>query len=212
MAKDNKTLGRFQLTDIPPAPRGVPQIEVEFDIDKNGIVHVAAKDKGTGNEQKITIKSTSGLSEEEIDEMVKDAEEHAEEDKKRVEKIETRNEADALVHQTEKTLDEAGDKVDDSIKEKVEAAKDELKEVLQDEDAEIEAIKEKMEALTDELTELSSELYSQAEGAQAGAGAAGAGAQAGAGQAGPQPGAGASQADDNTVDVDFEEVDEDEEK
>jgi len=212
MAKDNKTLGRFQLTDIPPAPRGVPQIEVEFDIDKNGIVHVAAKDKGTGNEQKITIKSTSGLSEEEIDEMVKDAEEHAEEDKKRVEKIETRNEADALVHQTEKTLDEAGDKVDDSIKEKVEAAKDELKEILQDEDAEIEAIKEKMEALTDELTELSSELYSQAEGAQAGAGAAGAGAQAGAGQAGPQPGAGASQADDNTVDVDFEEVDEDEEK
>ena len=212
MAKDNKTLGRFQLTDIPPAPRGVPQIEVEFDIDKNGIVHVAAKDKGTGNEQKITIKSTSGLSEEEIDEMVKDAEEHAEEDKKRVEKIETRNEADALVHQTEKTLDEAGDKVDDSIKEKVEAAKDELKEVLQDEDAEIEAIKEKMEALTDELTELSSELYSQAEGAQAGAGAAGAGAQTGAGQAGPQPEAGASQADDNTVDVDFEEVDEDEEK
>ncbi|MFW5979123.1 MAG: molecular chaperone DnaK [Halanaerobium sp.] len=214
MAKDNKTLGRFQLTDIPPAPRGVPQIEVEFDIDKNGIVHVSAKDKGTGNEQKITIKSTSGLSEEEIDEMVKDAEEHAEEDKKRVEKIETRNEADALVHQTEKTLDEAGDKVDSAIKDKVEAAKDELKELLENEDAEIEEIKEKMEALTDELTELSSELYSQAEGAQAGAGAAGAGAQAGAGagQAGPQPGAGASEADDNTVDVDFEEVDEDEEK
>ena len=208
MAKDNKTLGRFQLTDIPPAPRGVPQIEVEFDIDKNGIVHVSAKDKGTGNEQKITIKSTSGLSEEEIDEMVKDAEEHAEEDKKRVEKIETRNEADALVHQTEKTLDEAGDKVDEAIKDKVEAAKEELKEVLENEDAETEAIKEKMEALTDELTELSSELYSQAEGAQPGAGAAG--AQPGAGQAGPQPGAGASQADDNTVDVDFEEVDDEE--
>jgi len=208
MAKDNKTLGRFQLTDIPPAPRGVPQIEVEFDIDKNGIVHVAAKDKGTGNEQKITIKSTSSLSEEEIEEMVKDAEEHAEEDKKRVEKIETRNEADALVHQTEKTLDEAGDKVDESIKDKVEAAKDELKEVLEKEDAETEEIKDKMEALTDELTELSSELYSQAEGAQPGAGAAG--AQPGAGQAGPQPGAEASQADDNTVDVDFEEVDDEE--
>jgi molecular chaperone DnaK len=208
MAKDNKTLGRFQLTDIPPAPRGVPQIEVEFDIDKNGIVHVAAKDKGTGNEQKITIKSTSGLSEEEIEEMVKDAEEHAEEDKKRVEKIETRNEADALVHQTEKTLDEAGDKVDEAIKDKVEAAKDELKEVLENEEAETEEIKEKMEALTDELTELSSELYSQAEGAQPGAGAAG--AQPGAGQAGPQSGAGASQADDNTVDVDFEEVDDEE--
>src|SRR6056297_4278248 len=147
LAQHNKTLGRFQLTDIPPAPRGVPQIEVEFDIDENGIVHVSAKDKGTGNEQKITIKSTSGLSDEEIDEMVKDAEEHAEEDKKRVEKIETRNEADALVHQTEKTLDEAGDKVDDSIKDKVEAAKDELKEVLEKEDDNIDEIKEKMEAL-----------------------------------------------------------------
>jgi len=200
MAKSNKTLGRFQLTDIPPAPRGVPQIEVEFDIDKNGIVHVAAKDKGTGNEQKITIKSTSSLSDEEIDEMVKDAEEHAEEDKKRVEKIETRNEADALVHQTEKTLDEAGDKVDEAIKDKVEAAKEELKEVLENEDAEIEEIKEKMEALTDELTELSSELYSQAEGAQPGAG-----------QAGPQSGAEQqANADDDTVDVDFEEVDDEE--
>jgi len=207
MAKDNKTLGRFQLTDIPPAPRGVPQIEVEFDIDKNGIVHVAAKDKGTGNEQKITIKSTSSLSDEEIDEMVKDAEEHAEEDKKRVEKIETRNEADALVHQTDKTLEDAGDKVDEAIKDKVEAAKDELKEALENEDAEIEEIKEKMEALTDELTELSSELYSQAEGAQPGAGADG------AGQTDPQSGAGAGQqanADDNTVDVDFEEVDDEE--
>ncbi len=207
MAKDNKTLGRFQLTDIPPAPRGVPQIEVEFDIDKNGIVHVSAKDKGTGNEQKITIKSTSGLSEEEIDEMVKDAEEHAEEDKKRVEKIETRNEADALVHQTEKTLEDAGDKVDSAVKDKVEAAKEELKEALGKEDIDIDEIKEKMEALTDELTELSSELYSQAEGAQPGAGAAGP-------QAGAQPGAGAQQSqdsgDENTVDVDYEEVDDEE--
>lgn len=207
MAKDNKTLGRFQLTDIPPAPRGVPQIEVEFDIDKNGIVHVSAKDKGTGNEQKITIKSTSGLSEEEIEEMVKDAEEHAEEDKKRVEKIETRNEADALVHQTEKTLEDAGDKVDSAVKDKVEAAKEELKEALNKEELDIDEIKEKMEALTDELTELSSELYSQAEGAQPGAGAAGA-------QAGPQAGAGAQKAqnseDENTVDVDYEEVDDEE--
>jgi molecular chaperone DnaK len=207
MAKDNKTLGRFQLTDIPPAPRGVPQIEVEFDIDKNGIVHVSAKDKGTGNEQKITIKSTSGLSEEEIEEMVKDAEEHAEEDKKRVEKIETRNEADALVHQTEKTLEDAGDKVDSAVKDKVEAAKEELKEALGKEDIDIDEIKEKMEALTDELTELSSELYSQAEGAQPGAGAAGP-------QAGAQPGAGAQQSqdsgDENTVDVDYEEVDDEE--
>ncbi len=209
MAKDNKTLGRFQLTDIPPAPRGVPQIEVTFDIDKNGIVHVSAKDKGTGNEQKITIKSTSGLSEEEIDEMVKDAEEHEEEDKKRVEKIETRNEADALVHQTEKTLEDAGDKIDENIKNRVEAAKEELKEALAKDEIDIDEIKEKMEALTDELTELSSELYSQAEGAQAGAGAAGP-----QGAAGAQPGAGAqgaqSSEDDNTVDVDFEEVDDEE--
>jgi len=206
MAKDNKTLGRFQLTDIPPAPRGVPQIEVTFDIDKNGIVHVSAKDKGTGNEQKITIKSTSGLSEEEIEEMVKDAEEHAEEDKKRVEKIETRNEADALVHQTEKTLEDAGDKIDENIKNRVEAAKEELKEALAKDEIDIDEIKEKMEALTDELTELSSELYSQAEGAQAGAGAAGP-----QGAAGAQPGAGAqSSQDDNTVDVDFEEVDDEE--
>jgi len=206
MAKDNKTLGRFQLTDIPPAPRGVPQIEVTFDIDKNGIVHVSAKDKGTGNEQKITIKSTSGLSEEEIEEMVKDAEEHAEEDKKRVEKIETRNEADALVHQTEKTLEDAGDKIDENIKNRVEAAKEELKEALAKDEIDIDEIKEKMEALTDELTELSSELYSQAEGAQAGAGAAGP-----QGAAGAQPGAGAqSSQDDNTVDVDFEEVEDEE--
>ena len=204
MAKDNKTLGRFQLTDIPPAPRGVPQIEVEFEIDKNGIVHVSAKDKGTGNSENITIKSTSGLSEEEIEEMVKDAKDHEEEDKKRVEKIETRNEADALVHQTEKTLKDAGDKVPSEVKDKVEAAKDELEKALEGDD--IDEIKAKMEALTEELTELSSELYSQAEGAQAGAGAAG-----------PQPGAqGRSQTenseDDNTVDVDYEEVDEDEEK
>ncbi|RCW45401.1 MULTISPECIES: molecular chaperone DnaK [unclassified Halanaerobium] len=203
MAKDNKTLGRFQLTDIPPAPRGVPQIEVTFDIDKNGIVHVSAKDKGTGNEQKITIKSTSGLSEEEIEEMVKDAEAHEEEDRKRVEKIETRNEADALVHQTEKTLKEAGDKVSDDIKDKVEASKNELEETLKSEDEDIDEIKEKMEALKEVLSELSTELYSQAQQAQQGA----AQGQPGAGQT--QQGASGQSDDDNTVDVDYEEVDED---
>jgi molecular chaperone DnaK len=197
MAKHNKTLGRFQLTDIPPAPRGVPQIEVEFDIDENGIVHVSAKDKGTGNEQNITIKSSSGLSEEEIDEMVKDAEEHAEEDERKREEIETKNEADALVHTTEKTLKKAEDKVDESIVNKVEDAKDELKDAIKEDD--IELIEEKMEALNEELTELSSQLYSQTkEGAQ--------------GQAGPQGQAGAQQQtgeseDDDTVDVDYEEVD-----
>ncbi|MGM0445086.1 MAG: molecular chaperone DnaK [Bacillota bacterium] len=197
MAKHNKTLGRFQLTDIPPAPRGVPQIEVEFDIDENGIVHVSAKDKGTGNEQKITIKSSSGLSEEEIEEMVKEAEEHAEEDEKKRKEVETKNEADALVHTTEKTLKKADDKVDESIINKVEDAKDELKDAIKEDD--IHLIEEKMEALNEELTELSSQLYSQTqEGAQ--------------GQAGPQGQTGAQQQstdseDDDTVDVDYEEVD-----
>ncbi len=197
MAKHNKTLGRFQLTDIPPAPRGVPQIEVEFDIDENGIVHVSAKDKGTGNEQKITIKSSSGLSEEEIDEMVKEAEEHAEEDEMKRKEVETKNEADALVHTTEKTLKKAEDKVDESIINKVEDAKDELKDAIKEDD--IDLIEEKMEALNEELTELSSQLYSQTqEGPQ--------------GQAGPQGQPGAQQqsedsADDDSVDVDYEEVD-----
>ena len=201
MAKDNKTLGRFQLTGIPPAPRGVPQIEVEFNIDENGIVHVSAKDKGTGKENDITIESSSGLSDEEIEQMVKDAEEHAEEDEKKRERIETRNEADALVHQTEKTLDEAGDKVDDEIKEKVEKAKDELKETLKENEDDIDLIKEKMEALNEQLTELSTQIYSQAQ--QEAPGAQG------------QPGAGANPGqqntgDDDTVDVDYEEVDDEE--
>ncbi|MGM0410838.1 MAG: molecular chaperone DnaK, partial [Bacillota bacterium] len=199
MAKDNKTLGRFQLTGIPPAPRGVPQIEVEFNIDENGIVHVSAKDKGTGKENDITIESSSGLSEEEIEQMVKDAEEHAEEDERKRERVETRNEADALVHQTEKTLDEAGDKVDEELKNKVESAKDDLKEVLEENEDDIELIKEKMEALNEQLTELSTQIYSQAqEEAQGPQGQPGAGAQAGAEQ---------NNEDDDTVDVDYEEVD-----
>ena len=206
MAKDNKTLGRFQLTGIPPAPRGTPQIEVEFNIDENGIVHVSAKDKGTGKENDITIESSSGLSEEEIEQMVKEAEEHAEEDKKKRERVETRNEADSLVHQTEKTLDEAGDKVDEDLKDKVEKAKDELKETLKENEDDIELIKEKMEALNEELTELSTQIYSQAqenaEGAQGQPGGPGAGAN---------PGAGAQNGEeDDTVDVDYEEVNDDE--
>jgi molecular chaperone DnaK len=200
MAKNNKTLGRFQLTDIPPAPRGVPQIEVEFDIDENGIVHVSAKDKGTGNEQKITIKSSSGLSEEEIDEMVKEAEEHAEEDEMKRKEVETKNEADALVHTTEKTLKKAEDKVDESIINKVEDAKDELKDAIKEDDVDL--IEEKMEALNEELTELSSQLYSQTQdGPQ--------------GQEGPQGQPGKQQksadsGDDDSVDVDYEEVDDEE--
>ena len=202
MAKDNKTLGRFQLTGIPPAPRGVPQIEVTFDIDENGIVHVSAEDKGTGNKENITIESSSGLSEEEIEQMVHDAKEHEEEDKKKRERIETRNEADQLVHQTEKTLDEAGDKVDQSIKDKVEKAKDDLKETLEENEDDIDLIKEKMEALNEQLTELSSQLYAQAQQAQQAQQQAGQEQQAG--QSGAQ--------DDDTVDVDYEEVDEDDEE
>ncbi|MFW6264816.1 MAG: molecular chaperone DnaK [Bacillota bacterium] len=193
MANANKTLGRFQLNDIPPAPRGVPQIEVSFKIDTNGIVHVSAKDKGTGNEQNITIKSSTGLSDEEIEDMVNQAKAHEEEDKKRLEEIETRNEADSLVYQTEKTLKDAGDKVEQGIKDKVEAAKDELKAAIESD--EIEEIKAKKEALTEVLTELSTQLYQQAQEAQ----------QA---EQGADPEAGAKDTDgDDAVDVDYEEVD-----
>jgi molecular chaperone DnaK len=136
MAADNKTLGRFQLTDIPPAPRGVPQIEVTFDIDANGIVNVRAKDLGTNKEQSITIKSSSGLSDEEIERMVKEAEENAEDDKKRREEVELRNEADQLVFTTDKTIKDLGDKVSEDEKQKAEAAKEELKSALESNDIE----------------------------------------------------------------------------
>src|SRR5699024_6443619 len=130
MAADNKTLGRFQLTDIPPAPRQVPQIEVTFDIDANGIVNVRAKDLGTNKEQSITIQSSSGLSDEEIDQMVKDAEENAESDKKRREEIDLRNEADQLIFTTDKTIKDLEDKVSEDEKAKAEAAKEALKTAL----------------------------------------------------------------------------------
>ncbi|PPK01881.1 molecular chaperone DnaK, partial [Staphylococcus aureus] len=136
MAADNKTLGRFQLTDIPPAPRGMPQIEVTFDIDKNGIVNVTAKDLGTQKEQKITIQSSSSLSDEEIDRMVKDAEANAEADKKRREEVDLRNEADQLVFATDKAIKDLEDKVDAAEKEKAEAAKEELKKALEGNDLE----------------------------------------------------------------------------
>ena len=160
MAADNKTLGRFQLTDIPPAPRGVPQIEVTFDIDANGIVNVSAKDKGTGKSQKITITSSSGLSEEEIERMVKEAEAHAEEDKKRRERAELRNEADQLVFTTEKTLKDLGDKVDEAEKKKAEDAKDRLKKALEGDDDE--AIKKAKDELQQIVQQLSVKLYEQA--------------------------------------------------
>lgn len=193
MAAYNKTLGRFQLPGIPPAPRGVPQIEVKFDIDANGIVNVSAKDLGTGREQAITIKSSSGLSDEEIERMIKEAEANAEADKKRREEAETRNQADSLIYQTEKTLKELGDKVSAQEKEQVEKAKEDLKKALESNN--IADIKSKIESLTEELYKLTSKMYQQANPGQD--------------QAGPQ---GQASQDDNVVDAEFREVNEDDNK
>ncbi|OIQ61558.1 chaperone protein DnaK [Moorella thermoacetica] len=192
MAADNKTLGRFQLTGIPPAPRGVPQIEVKFDIDANGIVHVSAKDLGTGKQQAITITSSSGLSEEEIQRMVKEAEASAEADRRRKEEIETRNQADSLIYQAERTLKEFKDKADQNDVDRIEKAKKELQEVLDSKNND--KIKEKMEALSQALYTLTTRVYQQA-GAQAGA--------QGQGTAGGQ------KQDGNVYDADYKVVDDD---
>lgn len=160
MAADNKTLGRFQLNDIPPAPRGIPQIEVSFDIDANGIVNVRAKDKGTNKEQSITIKSSSGLSDEEVEQMVKDAEENAEEDKKRREAVDLRNEADQLVFQTEKTLKDLEGKVEEEEVNKANEAKDKVKKALEGEDTE--EITKAKDELQEIVQQLSVKLYEQA--------------------------------------------------
>ena len=171
MAADNKTLGRFELTDIPPAPRGVPQIQVTFDIDKNGIVNVSAKDMGTGKEQKITIKSSSGLSDEEIKRMQKDAEEHAEEDKKRKEEVDLRNEVDQLIFTTDKTLKDTKDKLSDSDRKPVEDALEALKKAQKDNN--LDEMKEKKDALSKAAQDLAVKLYQQNGGAQGAAGQAG---------------------------------------
>ncbi|CUL31276.1 molecular chaperone DnaK [Listeria monocytogenes] len=192
MAKDNKTLGRFQLADIPPAPRGIPQIEVSFDIDKNGIVTVRAKDLGTGKEQNIVIKSSSGLTDEEIEKMVQDAEANAEEDKKNKENAELRNNADQLVFTVDKTLKELEGKVEEEEVKKAEAARDELQEALKGED--FDAIKEKTESLNEIVQNLSVKLYEQAAAEQQAAGGA-------EGQGAPQ--------NDDVVDAEFEEVNDD---
>lgn len=168
-AADNITLGRFRLDGIPPAPRGIPQIEVTFDIDANGIVHVSAKDLGTGKEQKVTITSSSGLDKDQIDRMMKDAEANAEEDRKRKEEVELRNEADSLVYTVDKTLKDIGDKADAGKVEQVNQAKEELSSALAGQD--MDAIRSKKEALEKILHELSATIYNQAAGAQAGAAA-----------------------------------------
>ncbi|MCM3738689.1 molecular chaperone DnaK [Oceanobacillus luteolus] len=195
MAADNKTLGRFQLTDIPPAPRGIPQIEVSFDIDANGIVNVRAKDMGTNKEQSITIQSSSGLSDEEVERMVREAEENAEADKKRREEVDLRNEADQLIFTTEKTIKDLGDKVTEDDKNKAEAAKEDLKKALEGSD--LEDIKAKKTALEEHVQQLSVKLYEQMQQQQ----------QAEGGADTTQ-----SQNDDDVVDADYQEVDDEDNK
>ena len=197
MAQDNKTLGKFQLTGIPAARRGVPQIEVTFDIDANGIVNVSAKDLGTGKQQQITISGSTALTDDEVDRMVKDAEAHAEEDKVRKEEVEVRNNCDSLINATETTLGEVGDKVSAEVKQQAESAVAQGKAALEGSD--IEAIKAAIEAMQQAGYKLAEVVYGNQDAAQAAAGAAGA--------------AGAQQpADDDTIEADFEVVDDDEKK
>ena len=201
MAADNKLLGQFDLVGIPPAPRGLPQVEVTFDIDANGIVQVSAKDKATGKEQQIRIQASGGLADDDIERMVREAEEHASEDKKRRELVEARNQAEAVIHTAERSVAEAGDKVSAADKEAVEAAVQDLKSVKDGED--LEAIQQKTTALTEVSMKLGEAIYkaAQEEGAAGGAEAPDEG-----GQSGGQSGA---QAEEGVVDADFEEVDDD---
>jgi molecular chaperone DnaK len=193
MARYNKTLGKFQLVGIPTAPRGIPQIEVTFDIDANGIVHVSAKDLGTGNEQKITITASSGLSEQDIERMMKDAESHADEDKKARELADVKNNAENLVYSTEKSLRDMGDKVDAATKAEIEAAGAELKTALEGDDEE--AIKAKTDTLMQASHKLAEAVYQQAQQQQAASG-----------------GDGGSTTDENVEEGDFEVIDEEESK
>ncbi|MEO0872377.1 MAG: Hsp70 family protein, partial [Pseudomonadota bacterium] len=192
MAADNKLLGNFDLVGIPPAPRGVPQIEVTFDIDANGIVSVSAKDKGTGKEQTIKIQASGGLSDSDIDQMVQDAEKFAEEDKKRREGAEARNQADSLVHATEKQIEEHGDKVDEDTKAAVQTALDEAKEALSGDDAD--AINAKAQALTEAAMKMGQQIYE---------------AEQAAGPAAEDAPSEDAAADEEVVDAEFSEVDED---
>jgi molecular chaperone DnaK len=194
MANQNKTLGQFQLTDIPPAPRGVPQIEVTFDIDANGIVHVTAKDLGTGKEQKITIKNQDGLSEEDVEKMIKEAEENAEKDKALKEQAEAKNEAEQLIFATNKAITDLGDDVSAKEKEDAEAQIKKLQKALDDDD--LEAIKTEKEALNTLAQAFSAKAYEKA--------------QKEAPQEGSDASADESDENDDVIDADFEEVDEDE--
>jgi molecular chaperone DnaK len=200
-AQDNKSLGKFDLTEIPPAPRGLPQVEVSFDIDANGILNVSAKDKATGKEQKIVIKASSGLNEEEIKRMVRDAEAHAEEDKKFRELVDVRNKADGMTHSVEKTLKDLGDKVDPAERAKVESAISDLRAALKSDDKAV--IEKKTDALAQASAAIAQRAYASEQAAGAGPGAAGAAGDGGPSGAGAQ---GSAAGRDDVVDAEFEEV------
>ncbi|SEF88278.1 molecular chaperone DnaK [Jhaorihella thermophila] len=197
MAADNKLLGQFNLEGIPPAPRGVPQIEVTFDIDANGIVHVSAKDKATGKEQKITIQASGGLSEEDIERMVKDAEAHAEEDRKRKELVEARNQAESLIHTTEKSIEEHGDKVDPSTIEAIELAVAALKDDLEKDDVTAEKLRAGIQNVTEASMKLGEAIYKATQEASGGA------------EEEPAAAEGAGPGEDDIVDAEFEDLDDD---
>ena len=202
LASQNRTLGNFDLVGIAPAPRGVPQIEVTFDIDANGIVHVSAKDLGTVKEQKIVIESSSGLSEDEIEKMVKEAEAHAADDKKARETIEARNTAESVVYQTEKALKDYGDKVTETERSAIENAVNDLKSTLQNQNATAEELKSKTDAVQQASMQLGQKIYEQAAQQNQQGGAQGASSQS----AGPEQNSGSTKNDDGSVDADFEEV------
>ncbi len=206
MAKDNHSLGRFNLTGIPPAPKGVPQIEVAFQIDENGILNVSAKDKGTGKEQSITVEATSQLSEEEIERMKEEAEKHEEEDKKKKERIQTKNEAQQLIYSTERTLEEMEDQIDESTKDEVQKKIDELQEAVDEDD--YEKIKKKKEELSETVQKIGQEMYQAQQQQAAAQGAGGPGAGQGAQQSSSQ----GSENNGEYVDADYEVVDEEDEE
>ena len=210
IAEENELLGEFQLTGIPPAPAGTPQIEVEFNIDQNGIVSVEAEDKGSGNAESITIEGGAGLSDEEIERMQEEAEEHAEEDERRRERIEARNDAESTIQRAETLLEENAEEVDADLEESIRDRIEDVEEVLDSEEPTKEELEDATEALTTELQEIGKQMYEAQQAAGAGAGAAGAGP--GAGAAGPGgPGPGGAGDGDEYVDADFEDVDEDDE-
>jgi molecular chaperone DnaK len=194
LASGNKSLGQFNLSEIPPAPRGMPQIEVAFDIDSNGILHVSAKDKATGKENKIKIQASSGLSDDEVQRMVKDAEAHAEEDHKALELVTARNQCDAMIHSVKKTLKEHGDKLDDDEKSKIEGALKDAEEALKSDSKD--AIEAKTQVLADASHKLAEKMYSQEQNQQAQPGA----------ESAPQGGGGEKPVEGEVVDAEFEEV------